>query len=68
MRIDCLGESARLHVRSGEETVALNVADPGKVLLKNVSSVTFQFSCGELEPRPVAVEHSAGEVTAIEFR
>lgn len=76
-RIDCLGQAARLHVRSDEERVALYVANPGEVLLRNVSSVTFQFTCGEQAPRQVIVEYiakpdpeqeTAGEVTAIEFR
>ncbi|MCP4515383.1 MAG: tetratricopeptide repeat protein, partial [Delftia sp.] len=36
VRIDCVEEAARFHVRTGAETLALWVADPGKVLLKNI--------------------------------
>ncbi|MCP5110328.1 MAG: tetratricopeptide repeat protein, partial [bacterium] len=76
VRIDCVGEAARFHVRTSAETLALWVPDPGKVLLKNISSVTFQFACGDLDPRTVRVEytarvddtsHTAGDVTSIEF-
>jgi hypothetical protein len=57
--------------------VALYVANPGEVLLRNVSSVTFEFRCGPQKPTPVSVEYSArpdatlgtdGDVVAIEFR
>ncbi|MBI4876876.1 MAG: tetratricopeptide repeat protein [Acidobacteria bacterium] len=76
-RIDCLGQAARLAVASGGREVPLYVARPGEVLLKNLSSLTFEFRCGAQDARPVAVEYLArpdartateGDVTAIEFR
>ncbi|MBI3678880.1 MAG: tetratricopeptide repeat protein [Acidobacteria bacterium] len=76
-RIDCLGASARFHVRSGSTSVALFVENPGEVLLKNLSSATFEFRCGPQKPVAVVVRYTlqpdaklgtAGVVTAIEFR
>lgn len=72
-RIDCEGQSARFHVRTAGKLVAFVVADPGAVLMKNLSSVTFQFRCGPQKPTPVVVEYQSragtlGLVTAIEFR
>lgn len=76
-RIDCLGESARFHVRANGKPQAFWVEKPGEVLLKNLSSVTFEFRCGPQKPVPVAVEYRAapdgarmtvGVVTGIEFR
>mgnify|MGYP005850584977 CR=1 FL=1 len=75
--IDCLGPSARLQIRSGDRRLALFVEDPTKVQVKNVSSHTFEFSCGRQQARPVVVEYlaapdsaheSAGTVTSIELR
>ncbi|MCX6624016.1 MAG: hypothetical protein NTY38_23730, partial [Acidobacteria bacterium] len=45
-QIDCLGESARLHVLMEEGRLALFVRNPGEVLLTNASSLTFTFRCG----------------------
>jgi tetratricopeptide (TPR) repeat protein len=76
-RIDCLGKSARFHIRGGGRSTALLVENPGEVLLKNLSSVTFEFHCGAQKPLPVIVEYkahedpargTAGVVTALEFR
>ncbi len=76
-QIDCLGSSARFHVRTADRSLALYVANPGEVLLRNVSSVTFEFRCGPQKPTSVSVEYSArpdatlgtdGDVVAIEFR
>ncbi len=74
-RIDCLGRSARFHVRGQAGSRALWVENPGEVLLKNLSSVTFEFRCGPQKPVPVVVEYekknapnaTIGVVTAIEF-
>jgi len=77
VKIDCLDSSARLHVRADDEIIALWVADPGKVVLKNLSERTFEFSCGEIDPLQVVIEYvnlpgtarkTAGEVTSIEFQ
>ena len=76
-RIDCLGQAARFTVSSGGRETVLYVARPGEILLKNVSSVTFEFRCGPQNGQPVSVEYlakpdarlgTAGEMTAIEFR
>jgi tetratricopeptide (TPR) repeat protein len=74
--IDCLGANARFHLRSGGTPVALYVDNPGQVLLKTPSSLTFEFTCGAQKPRRVIVEYfrkpdaakrTEGDITAIEF-
>jgi tetratricopeptide (TPR) repeat protein len=76
-KIDCLGESARFVIRANGQMLPLLVEKPGDVLLKNLSSVTFEFRCGAQKPAPVTVEYRnrpdqklgvAGIVTAIEFQ
>lgn len=76
-RIDCLGESARFVIAAGGREVSLFVGRPGEVLLRNLSTVTFEFRCGAQEGRAVAVDYVAkpdarlgteGEITSIEFR
>ncbi|MCZ2148076.1 MAG: tetratricopeptide repeat protein [Bryobacterales bacterium] len=76
-RIDCIGKSARFHVRGEGRSTVFLVENPGEVLLKNLSSVTFEFHCGAQKPVPVVVEYkaradsehgTAGVVTALEFR
>ncbi|MCS7026059.1 MAG: hypothetical protein NZV14_14745 [Bryobacteraceae bacterium] len=75
-RIDCLGEPARFLIRTGNQTIALLVEKPGEILLKNLSSTTFEFRCGPQKPTPVRIEYRrrpdaklgvAGIITAIEF-
>jgi Flp pilus assembly protein TadD len=76
-QIDCLGRSARFYIRSEERTISLYVENPGDVLLRNLSSMTFEFRCGPQKALPVTVEYIAkpdpregtdGELVAIEFR
>jgi tetratricopeptide (TPR) repeat protein len=78
VQIDCLGESARFVVRSSSgKLMRFFVEKPGEVLLKNLSSATFEFRCGAQKPVPVVVEYRAeaseqqmtvGVVTGLEFR
>ncbi|MBI3210893.1 MAG: hypothetical protein HYZ37_18565 [Candidatus Solibacter usitatus] len=77
LRIDCLGPSARFFIRSNETTKAYWVDNPGKVVLKNLSTVSFEFRCGDQEPRAVIVEYKSqpdetrgteGMVTSLEFQ
>lgn len=75
-RIDCLGASARFHVRSGGRPVALWVDRPGEVLLRTGTGITFEFRCGLQRPRRVVIDYEAkleparkteGVIAAIEF-
>ncbi len=68
-RIECQGQSAKFHVRAQGKVRALQVENPGEVLLKNFSSMTFEFRCGPQKPVPIVLEYisSSGLVTAIEF-
>ncbi|MBL8217159.1 MAG: tetratricopeptide repeat protein [Bryobacterales bacterium] len=76
-RIDCLGPSARIHVRTEGRLRTYWVEKPGEVLLKNASSMTFTFRCGVQQPVAVAIEFepkvdaerlTSGVITGIEFR
>ncbi|MFN7936074.1 MAG: DUF1570 domain-containing protein [Bryobacteraceae bacterium] len=68
-RIECLGQSARFHVRAQNKTHALLVENPGDVLLKNFSSATFEFRCGPQKPLPIVLDYfsNTGIVSGIEF-
>ncbi|MGH9666764.1 MAG: hypothetical protein ACRD9L_20260, partial [Bryobacteraceae bacterium] len=68
--IDCLAAGARLHIRSETGDIALTVADPKRVVLKNTSSASMQLACGAQPERRVQVDYLAGtrEVTAITFK
>lgn len=77
VKIDCLPPAARLHIQTAGEPIALWIADPNQVVLKNLSERTFELSCGEITPRPVVIEYkhkpeagrgTTGEVTSIEFQ
>lgn len=76
-RIDCIGKQARLHLRVNGKPAAFWIEDPGAVLLKNQSSITFEFRCGVQKPIPVEVEYTrqieadrltSGIVRGLEFR
>ena len=75
VRIDCLGEQARLILETSGGSLPLLVADPGKVELRNAGSVSFSFTCGP-QSLAAAIEYieredpatgTKGVVTAIEF-
>jgi tetratricopeptide (TPR) repeat protein len=66
--IDCLGRSARFHIRTASGVLRLMVDNPGDVLIRTESALTFTFSCGAQKPRKVTVVYrSAGTITALEF-
>ena len=77
-QIDCYGPSARFHVRpSTGPSVRLWVDNPGEVLLKDASSLTFTFACGpqkpkkltiEYDPQPASPQSTTGRITAIHFQ
>ncbi len=75
VQVDCLGESARLHVRVGDKIEVLSVSDPSKVVLRNAAEPNAELRCGAAGELPVAVEYVAqhvagtsGEVTSLEFK
>jgi hypothetical protein len=76
-QIDCLGDSARLRIDQPNGKTFLLVRDPRSISLKNAGGISFEFSCGEVEPQQVAIEFvpgrnetygTAGEIRSIEFR
>lgn len=75
-QVDCLGRSARIHLRSGGKRYSFFIADPGEILLRQASSVTFTFRCGPQAPRALTVTYkpvvdvklgTMGEVTSLLF-
>jgi hypothetical protein len=76
-QLDCLGNSARIHVSSGQRKLTFLVSDPGKVLIRSAAgAATMDFSCGAQRPRRVTVEYvptqdaklgTAGLVRSLEF-
>ena len=75
--VDCLGQSARIQVVRGEDRRLFSIVNPGEVLLRKASSVTFEFRCGRQASVPVMVEYeervnrslgTIGEVVSLEFR
>ncbi len=76
-RIDCFSQGARMFLEAGGRHVSVYIANPGEVLLRDASSVTFEFACGVQKPRNVSVEYvtrpdarlgTAGDVVSIQFR
>ncbi len=76
-RIDCLGSSARFHIRTEGRLRTYWVEKPGEVLLQNASSMTFTFRCGVQQPVAVVIVYepkadaerlTSGVITGIEFR
>ncbi len=67
-RVDCEGDSARLHVGDGRNTVTVEIHHPTEVELVNAQP-GYQLSCGAQTLR-VVIEYVAAqrEVTRIEFR
>jgi len=55
--IDCLGASARFHIRAGGRMVSLLLAEPRE--LETGNGKPFEFRCGPQKPRPVSVEYNA---------
>jgi tetratricopeptide (TPR) repeat protein len=75
-RIDCFSQGARVFVETAGRHLSVYIRNPGEVLLRNASSLTFQFTCGVQQPRRVSIEYitrpdarlgTAGDVTSIQF-
>lgn len=76
-RIDCFGSSARMLIDTAGGVLRVFIPNPGEILLRDASALTFEFTCGEQKPRRVAIEYAprpdarlgtAGDVTSIAFR
>jgi tetratricopeptide (TPR) repeat protein len=76
LRLDCLKDGARYHLRTSAGVLKVWVADPSRVALRNTGEITMEFNCGALQPRQVTLEYTAvpdasrgtaGVLTAIEF-
>jgi hypothetical protein len=75
IKLECLGESARAHVRTGTGTQVLLIRRPGEVTIKSGNGASVNMSCGD-QNTPVVVEYEAtadakfgtvGDVRTLEF-
>jgi tetratricopeptide (TPR) repeat protein len=57
--LDCEGK--RFLIEAGGKTIAFDMRDPGRVLLKHKDSITVDFMCGPQKAFPVVVEYAPGE-------
>ncbi|MDQ2899527.1 MAG: hypothetical protein M3Y07_06965 [Acidobacteriota bacterium] len=76
-QVDCFGKSARLRLRAVDREVALLIANPASVAIKNAGAATHDFMCGPQKEAPVMVEYvekpnertkTIGDVRSIEFK
>jgi tetratricopeptide (TPR) repeat protein len=77
VQLDCLGDVARLRLRTGTGPVNLLMKDPGAIEIRGAGAGTVTFDCGPQKPRPATVEYeplsddklgTTGVVRSIEFR
>ncbi len=68
IEVECAGKSARLHIRTGSNTVVLDVSDPRKVVIRG-GSAQLSLACGRQQPVAVLVEFTGAtnQVTALQF-
>jgi Flp pilus assembly protein TadD len=59
--LDCSGETVRLSLLVGQNTMIFALADPDKVILKHDGNATFDFSCGPQKPLPIVIEYAPVE-------
>lgn len=59
--LDCSGQTARLNVMVEQNTMTFAHAEPDKITLKHDGNSTLDFSCGPLNPSPMAIEYIPGE-------
>ncbi len=76
VRLDCLGDQARMDLAVGGETVSLLIEDGGRVDLKGFDAASVDLRCGEQKPKSVVVRFlplenpklgTQGVVRTIEF-
>lgn len=76
VRLDCLGDQARMEVAVGRRIVSLLIDDGGSVALKGYDGASVDLHCGQQKPRTVVVRFlpsantelgTQGVVRTIEF-
>ena len=65
VRLDCLGDQARMDLAVGGETVSLLIDDGGLVDLKGSDAAMVDLHCGEQKPRSVVVRFLPSENTEL---
>ena len=65
VRLDCLGDQARMDLTVGGETVSLLIDDGGVVELKGSDGVSVDLHCGVQDPRNVVVRFLPSENTEL---
>jgi len=75
-KLDCNGESARLHVLVGQKVMVFEITDPSRVNIKHSGEAQHDFTCGPQKPFHVAIEYApsanpraatAGVIHSLEF-
>lgn len=59
--VECIGEKARVRIRSVSRVLELAILDPGLVFLKGTPGETIELNCGEQKPKEVLVIWEAKE-------
>ena len=65
VRLDCLGDQARMDLAVRGETVSLLIDDGGLVALKGSGTAKVDLRCGEQKPRSVVVRFIPSDTTEL---
>ena len=65
VRLDCLGDRARMDLAVDGDTVSLLIDDGGLVDLKGSDAASVDLHCGEQKPRSVVVRYLPSENTEL---
>ena len=75
-KLDCIGQMARLHVRTSDGTLKLLIRKPDAIVIRGSDSGAVNLTCGpqdanvfiEFVPHPDAEQSTVGDVATLEFR
>ena len=60
-QLDCLGSTARLHVVSENEAMALAILDPTNIVVEGPKAGPVDLNCGPQRGKSIVVQYEAGE-------
>ncbi len=67
-QLDCLGSTARLHVVSENEAMALAILDPTNIVVEGPKAGPVDLNCGPQRGKSIVVQYEAGEDTELGTR
>jgi len=75
-KLECIGQMARLHVRTADGTVRLLIRKPDAIVIRGSEAGAVNLTCGpqdanvfiEFVPHPDAEQSTVGDVATLEFR